>query len=410
MDHSVYNDALHQLHQSNLMLQEGTHNLVKEQARMNEMLTRIQVDLEVHKESQNDRMDEMMQNIDSDVKKVYNDLGKDYEKVHLKILEFKDEFVESKDHKELKEDLEGLKKLLTMKEKNIVNRTEKESILQLKIDDVSKDVKSFKKEIALKVKETIQESCMQKLEAYIGTEILEEIVSTINLKLNSVKIEFQGELEQTKIQLNDLNMVFVNLKHKIADLENPNRCFDESDLYTCSIDETRTPIAMKSMRMGDNSETPFAEISYSNETRSRIARNLDSTPKVLEGTVKPLDYYTLVQFTDNETKTGDNDESIQFVYNKKESRNADTITKIATDVADTKVWIGSLSKDLEMYQSKLASLEQIVTTKTAQPHQRSYNTDTEFSFQSVTTEGNQTVIRESWMSSFMINLAGVLDV
>ena len=127
MDHTVYNDALRQLHQSNLFLQELTQNMVKEQARMVEMMTRIQVDLEAHKESQNDRLDEMMRNIDSDVKKVYNDLGKDCERLHTKISETKVESVEVKDYNKMQADFEEMKKVV--KSKAINSKSENDPIL-----------------------------------------------------------------------------------------------------------------------------------------------------------------------------------------------------------------------------------------------------------------------------------------
>jgi len=385
---------------------------------MVEMMTRIQLDLEAHKESQNDRLDEMMRNIDSDVKKVYNVLGKECERLHTKVSETKVECVEVKDYNEMKADFDEMKQVLKFKTLN--NKSESDSILHAKVENVMKDLTSIKKVVdktgvenlgdSQKLKDSIEASCLQKLEEYIGTEILEEIVSTINLKLNHVKAEFQGEIEETKIQLGDLNTVFVTLKNKVADIENPKRSFDESELYTCSIDETRTPTNSRIKRMDAICETPFTELTYTNETlRSRNARNLDSTPKIQGGPAKPLDSTLIESVVKADDKTDDEEESIKFVYEKKLSPTAETVTKIATDVADTKTWIVTLTKDLELYQSKLSSLEQILTSQTQ--HQKSYNTtDTEFSFQSISTDTNQTLRQESWMSSFMINLASIMDV
>eukprot|EP00092_Neocalanus_flemingeri_P010247 GFUD01011040.1.p1 GENE.GFUD01011040.1~~GFUD01011040.1.p1 ORF type:complete len:438 (+),score=102.33 GFUD01011040.1:88-1401(+) len=404
MDHSVYNDALHQLHQSNQVLQEVTQNMRKEQSRMGEMFARIQVDLEAYKESQNDRIDEMMQNMDSDVKKVYNYLGKDYEKLNNQILEIRDEYVEAKDYKELNDNFQELKRLVTIND-TAINRTENDLFV-----DVIKDLTSFKTEIEQKVEnnlvdlDAIQEYCVHKLDEYVKTEILEEIVSTINLKLSSVKAEFQGEFEQTRIQIDDLNLVFFNLKNKIDDLEISKRGFNESDLYTCSIDETRTPIKHGSLRMENNRETPCLDFSCSHETRSRSFRNLDSTPNGLTVPFKPPKF-TLNDLMDANDKE---EESIQFVFNKKEFTSGDTtITKLATDVEDTKALLGTLAKEFRIYQSKLASLEEILTSPSLQSHQDDDNNDTaeDFSFQSVTTEGNQTIRQESWVSSFMVNLA-----
>jgi len=387
---------------------------------MVEIMTRVQVDLEAHKESQNDRLDEMMRNIDSDVRKVYNDLGRDCERLHTKISETKVECVEAKGYNEMKADFAEMKQMI--KSKAINNKSENDSILHAKVENMMKDLASVKIVVdktvvgnlvdSQKLKDSIEASCIQKLEEYIGTEILEEIVSTINLKLNHVKTEFQGEIEETKIQLGDLNTVFVTLKHKVADLENPKRSFDESDLYTCSIDETRTPTNSRIKRMDAICETPFTELNYTNETlKSRNARNLDSTPKIQGSPAKPLDSTlneTVVKTVDDKTED-DEEESIKFVYEKKLSPTAETVTKIATDVADTKSWIVTLTKDLELYQSKLSSLEQILTSQTQ--HQKSYNTtDTEFSFQSISTDTNQTLRQESWVSSVLINLASIMDL
>jgi len=335
-------------------------------------------------------------------------------------LEEKDECFDSKDYKDLKCEVEGLNKLVSVE--MVKNMTEIDSLVTNKLDDVVLNLTSFKTETKdkfndnfvdiEKMKETIHDSCILKLENYIGTELLEEIVSTINLKLNSVKTEFQEEYEKMNIQLDDLNMVFINLKHKVADLENPKRGFDESDLYTCSIDETRTPIRSRSQRMPTLCETPGSEVSYSHDTDHRWSRNLDSTPKPLESadtTVIECSKDVLVDMND-QTVNLDEDESIQFVYNRKEeSDTSETITKIASDVANTQEWVGTLTKDLKIYESKLASLELIVGNQTPLPRQ---SNEPEFSFQSLSTDSNHTHTQETWplMSSFIINIAGIVDV
>ena len=136
---------------------------------------------------------------------------------------------------------------------------------------------------------------------------------------------------------------------------------------------------------------------------------LDSTPKIKEISAKSLDSTLNETVVKTDEKTDDEEESIKFVYDKKLSPTAETVAKIATDVADTKTWIVTLTKDLELYQAKLSSLEQILNSQTQ--HQKSYNTtDTEFSFQSLSTDTNQTLRQESSMSSVMINLASIMDL
>ena len=147
---------------------------------------------------------------------------------------------------------------------------------------------------SLKVKDSVEESCIQKLEEYIGTEILEEIVSTINLKLNSLKADFQEGLEEMRIQLGEVDSVCVNLKHKITDIENPKRSFDESDLYLSDIEELGTPMRM-----------PITEWFYNNKNiRSR------STPKSQDITDEPSTLNELVINTSEETED-DEEESME---------------------------------------------------------------------------------------------------
>ena len=55
MHSSIYDDALAQLHSNYQSLQENIINVAREQSRVIEMVSRIQLDLETYKETQNER-------------------------------------------------------------------------------------------------------------------------------------------------------------------------------------------------------------------------------------------------------------------------------------------------------------------------------------------------------------------
>ena len=55
MHSSIYDDALAQLHTNYQSLQENIINIAREQSKVVEMMSRIQLDLETYKETQNER-------------------------------------------------------------------------------------------------------------------------------------------------------------------------------------------------------------------------------------------------------------------------------------------------------------------------------------------------------------------
>merc|ERR1719435_218728 len=89
VDLSVYNTVLQQLHLTNQTLQETTTQLAKEQTRQREMLSKLMLDMEQSKETLNNRLDDMMQNIDLDIKKLYQDMTSENEAVNDKITNIK---------------------------------------------------------------------------------------------------------------------------------------------------------------------------------------------------------------------------------------------------------------------------------------------------------------------------------
>ena len=120
------------------------------------------------------------------------------------------------------------------------------------IYDVQQEISTFKSEVSLSLKklerdsskigEVVEASIIDKIENYISTEVVEEIVSTINNKLGSFKAEIGHDIELQKIQLEDNKTNVEKLKVRIKDLETIKRCFNESDLFASSVDLTRTPL------------------------------------------------------------------------------------------------------------------------------------------------------------------------
>ena len=93
---SIYDDALSQLHLNYQTLQETMLNLGREQSKILESVTRIQNDLENYKDSQNDRLDEILTNIDADIRKVSQDAEKCSAQRDYKVAEFIRESVTQK--------------------------------------------------------------------------------------------------------------------------------------------------------------------------------------------------------------------------------------------------------------------------------------------------------------------------
>ena len=282
---SIYDDALSQLHLNYQTLQETLLNLGREQSKILNSVHRLQNDLDSYKDSQNDRLDEILTNIDSDIRKVAQDAEKCSAQSDYKLAEFiRESAVDT-----LRSDLREVRKELneTRKEQND-NETTAITELHAKIEISQKDLASFKAETGEKLQKaviesgkissTLENSCMAKLEHYIGTEIVVEIVGTINNKLCHMKSDIQNELELQKIQIEENSMKVGNLKTKISDLENPKKSFDLSDLMASSMDVTRTPFQGKQFRTPTRPSSPILET----ELEYREYDEASSTPRLSE--------------------------------------------------------------------------------------------------------------------------------
>ena len=284
---SIYDDALSQLHLNYQTLQETMMNLGREQSKIFESVTRIQNDLESYKDSQNDRLDEILTNIDSDIRKVSQDAQKFAVQSDHKLSEFIRESVTQKQMDSLRTDLRDVKKELDETKQNDNDNTAAIAELNAQIEISQKDLTSFKAETAEKLQKAVAEggkissgienSCMTKLEHYIGTEIVDEIVGTINIKLCHMKSDIQNELELQKIQIEETCTKVGNLKTKISDLENPKKSFDLSDLMASSMDVTRTPFQGKFFRTPTRPSSPILETDME---CTEYVEEVSSTPRV----------------------------------------------------------------------------------------------------------------------------------
>lgn len=252
MHSSIYDDALAQLHVNYQSLQENIITMAREQTKMLEMIARLQGDLETFKESQHSQMDEMLTNIDTEMRKASLETSRIEMKMETKATEAR---AVSQEHmNKVKVEVDALRSKLDMRNDDSGVKEDK----SLDIDDVQEDFSKFRSEFNMNLKrlerdcgklgEIVEASIINKVENYISTEVVEEIVSIINNKLGSFKAEVGNDLELQKIQLEDNKGNVDKLKIKIKDLETMRRCFDQSDLFASSVDLTRTPLRLLQLR------------------------------------------------------------------------------------------------------------------------------------------------------------------
>ena len=106
---SIYDAALSQLHVNYQQLQESMVTLARDQNRILESVARIENDLESYKDSQNDRLDEILTNIDSDIRKVSQDALKASSVCENKLSELMKASVPQKQVESLKSDIQELR-------------------------------------------------------------------------------------------------------------------------------------------------------------------------------------------------------------------------------------------------------------------------------------------------------------
>ena len=245
---SIYDDALSQLHSNYQSLQENIVTMVREQNKMFEVISRVQQDLEMYKDSQNNRLDEILTNIDMDVKKVSNETKRVEVTLDRKVADSKTMTAESVN--KMSSELEILKckvdKKMKLNDSDLSSSFYEESI--------KKDLLNLKNEMqgkftrltieTGKIVENMETSTLAKIEHYISTEVIDEIVGTINNKLGNYRSEVQNDLELQKIQIEDNKLQIERINGKMRDFESTKKCFNESDLFASSVDLTRTPLRL----------------------------------------------------------------------------------------------------------------------------------------------------------------------
>ena len=395
---SIYDDALAQLHLNYQTLQETMLNLGREQSKILESVNRIQNDLECYKDSQNDRLDEILTNIDSDIRKVSQDAQKCSAQSDSKLAEFiRDSAVDT-----LRTDLREIRNELAESRKH-QNDNDSSAIAELsaKIEISQKDLTSFKTETAEKLQKavieggkissSIENSCMAKLEHYIGTEIVDEIVGTINNKLCHMKSDIQNELELQKIQIEETCVKVGKLKNKVSDLENPKKSFDLSDLMASSMDVTRTPFQGKFFRTPTRPSSPIleTEVEY-----TEYVEEVSSTPRLAEDHKQT----GLVGYDPVEVNNADVTlyEDIVLREDKREEEKPETET--TTDHSSQTSYCPPCSGE---DQTTVEDFGEKITTFP------STKEDMEDIYMEIPAKAKR---RESFMSSLFINVASFLDV
>ena len=250
MHSSIYDDALAQLHVNYQGLQDNIITMAREQTKMIEMISRLQGDLETFKESQHSQMDEMLTNIDSEMRRVTLETRRLEMKIETKVPEDSDAALSKESINKMRAEIDALRNKLDTRNDDSGVKEDK----SIDIDDVQQDFATFKSEINLsvqrlerdcgKIGEMVEASIIDKIENYISTEVVDEIVTTINTKLGSFKADIGNDIELQKIQLEDNKTNLEKMKIRIKDLETMKRCFNESDLFASSVDLTRTPMRL----------------------------------------------------------------------------------------------------------------------------------------------------------------------
>ena len=250
MHSSIYDDALAQLHVNYQGLQDNIITMAREQTKMIEMISRLQGDLETFKESQHSQMDEMLTNIDSEMRRVTLETRRLEMKIETKLPEDSDALVSKESMNKMRAELDALRNKLDMRNDDSGVKEDK----SIDMDDVQQDFATFKSEINSsfkrlerdcgKIGEVVEASIIDKIENYISTEVVDEIVTTISTKLGSFKADIGNDIELQKIQLEDNKTNLEKMKIRVKDLETMKRCFNESDLFASSVDLTRTPMRL----------------------------------------------------------------------------------------------------------------------------------------------------------------------
>ena len=229
-------------------------------------------------------MDELLTNIDNDVRKVTQESGKVQSAFDRKVLEMKND--QTDEVRRLRGDIDLLKERMDnpcndITCDNIEDKTEEKmksrepslnnltEVSSYEVEEIRNELTSFKHEMqtrmskvvmeAGKMSDTLEMSTINKLEKYISTEVVDEIVETINGRLVLLKTEVQNDLEIQKIHIDETNSKVDKLKLRVSELESTKKCFNESELFASSVDLTRTPRLAAFLRTPTRLASPIQE-------------------------------------------------------------------------------------------------------------------------------------------------------
>ena len=400
MHSSIYDDALAQLHTNYQGLQDNIITMAREQTKMVEMISRLQGDLETFKESQHSQMDEMLTNIDSEMRRVTVETRRLEMKMETRMTEDSDRAVSRESMNKIRAEVDALRNKLDMRNDDSGVKEDK----SLDIDDVQQDFSTFKNEVNLsfkrlerdcgKIGEVVEASIIDKIENYISTDVVEEIVTTINTKLGSFKTEIGNDLELQKIQLEDNKTNVEKLKIRIKDLETMKRCFNESDLFASSVDMTRTPMRLLhgQLRTPQRLASPIPEADSEDLSTQMISREGSqcSTPRS-------------VRHDDDASSSGDQDVTLyeDIGSENKMASDHEPITRCEDDII-------RVSSD---YVGEANIVEDFVEGeqwKTTLPDVKDDDDQVYLEFKSVKRRKERR--RDSIISNIFINLTNILDV
>jgi len=290
-----YENTISHLNSGLLSVQEKVNNLATEQRKTADLITLVHQELAAFKENHTKKLDELLFHIDGDFKRVSQEIKDSIAKSDEKFCDNEKKFA-------TKNEVLTLLNIDSIEVRQPTTETVQRKTACESCETVVSSVANFSldfeerltsigEEMQIKLNNNdidtskIEEACLDKVETYIRNHVLHEIstefaneMSTVNSKFLSLKMDLLNSLEQNKIELEKLGVNLVTIKKKVADLQNPKRCFDDTEeLHSCSVDAV-TPFRLKQLYPGTSPmrtpRTPLDSI-YMNETEQS---GLCSTP------------------------------------------------------------------------------------------------------------------------------------
>ena len=381
--------------------------MVREQTRMSEMISRIQLDLETYKETQNDRLDDMLSNIDVDMKRVFHEVKRVENVIDSRVSQWKASC--DGNFGRLTSDVELFKPKgnhISETSEGANNKDSSNKNVAFEIDILRNEWKTFRDEFEeefckekwaidpVKLAEHVENSTISKIENYISNEVVEEIIKSIDNNLSCVRAEFHHELELQKIRIEDTKAVVDVLKEKVNDIQSGKKCFNESDIFASSVDLTRTP--MSSVRQG------YFKSPMSARVASPILEDVNEEHFYDEGENK-LEREDIL---DNAEETADHDITL---YEDIGSNEKCSLSVNRDNVENNNVIMKDASVEIEVAET-LSQEFQVVGEEFSKENYLSAKKEDFQVYSEFQASGTKCRRRESLMSNIFINLTSILDV